>query len=338
MKKKIISIFVCVLTIVATIPALGKMIEPESVLINGLENNQETINEIIFKKSENLALPHQAKTIRHHLLKRSYLLYVPSSYDGTNPVPLVVVFHGGQSTPENASERFGVSEKAEEEGFIVVYPDASWIMYNVWNIGLGWYTKNLFREIMRWWIDEVGFTKKIIAQTQKDYNIDPDRIYLAGHSNGAMMAYYFGVLHSDIIAAIASNGGCIGGHIQDFEMVMIPEPDNPVSIAIFHGELDQLIPYYGGWNVNNKFFCTSVAEAVPFWVENNGCDPDPVTETIGNVTIDLYSGGEAGTEIIVYTVHNKGHIWFGGPPWEDPNPEISTTDEMWEFFKTHPKK
>jgi polyhydroxybutyrate depolymerase len=323
---------------VTSISTLGKTIEQESYLINDLEDNQEITNEIIYKNTENSVLSNQVKTIRHHLLKRSYLLYVPTSYNEEIPVPLLIVFHGGQNTPENNSERFRVNEKAEEEGFIVVYPDAHWIMSNTWNFGLGWYTKNIIREIMRLWIDEVGYTLKIIEKTQNDYNIDPDRIYLAGHSNGASMAYYFGVLHSDIIAAIASNAGCIGGHVQDFEMVMIPEPDNPMSIAIFHGELDQIIPYNGGWNVNNKFFCTSVAEAVTFWVENNGCDPVPVTETIGNVTIDRYSGGEEGTEIIVYTVHNKGHIWFGGPPWEDPNPEIFTTDEMWEFFEQHPKQ
>jgi polyhydroxybutyrate depolymerase len=337
MKKKIICIFIVTL-LIFTIPTLGKTIEKESYLINGLQENQENINEIISMNSENLVLQHQTITIRHRLLKRSYLLYVPTGYNGTNPVPLVVVFHGGGNTPENNSERFGVSEKAEEEGFIVVYPDASRFMSDTWNIGLGWYTKNIIRDIMRWWIDEVGYTLKIIAKTQKDYNIDTDRIYVAGHSNGASMAYNFGVLNCDIIAAIASNGGCIGGHVQDFDLVMIPEPDNPVSIAIFHGELDQVIPYNGGWNYNNKFFCTSVAEAVTFWVESNGCDLNPVSETIGNVTIDRYSGGDAGTEIIVYTVHNKGHIWFGGLSWEDPTPEISTTDEMWEFFETHPKQ
>ena len=76
------------LMIATTIPTVGKMIEPESILINDLENNQETINKIIFKNSEKLILPHQVKTIRHHLLKRQYLLYVPSGYTGDTPVPL----------------------------------------------------------------------------------------------------------------------------------------------------------------------------------------------------------------------------------------------------------
>ena len=62
-------------------------------------------------------------------------------------------------------------------------------MGDVWHFGLGWYTASWFDELGRWFVDEIGYSKKIIDKMQKDYNIDPDRIYLAGHSNGAMMAY-----------------------------------------------------------------------------------------------------------------------------------------------------
>ena len=338
MNKKIVGILVCMLLIGTTIPILGKSIEQTSILINDLEESQETINIINSDKPCFLELPHEVKTLRHHLIKRNYLLYVPTSYTGDDPVPLVLVFHGGPNTPENASVRFGVSEKAEEEGFIVAYPNASEIMNNVWHFGLGWYTSSFFQEIGRWIVDEFGYTKKIISRTQRQYNIDPDRIYIAGHSNGAQMAYYLAARLSDKIAAIASNGGCIGAHIKDFEMVTIPEPKGPVSIAIFHGKLDYVVPYNGGWNSGNSVFYTSVEEAISLWVENNGCNPEPVTDDRENVTIDLYFDGDAGTEIIVYTLKYKGHIWFGGQPWEDPDPVISTTDEMWEFFKSHPKQ
>jgi len=325
MSKKIIGIFVCTLLITTAIPSIGMI-------------NQKSITDNNYTDSEPLVLPHERIYIIHHLMIRNYLLYVPTSYDGTEPVPLVVVFHGGGNTPENASGRYGVSEKAEEEGFIVVYPNATKLMGDMWHFGLGWYTSTLMDEIGRWFADEIGYTKKIIEKTQKDYNIDPDRIYLAGHSNGAMMAYYFAAEFSDIIAAAASNAGAIGGHIPDFDMVMIPEPENPVSIIILHGKKDKSVPYNGGWYWDHTSYYTSVADAVDFWVENNGCNPDPVTNTIGNVTIDRYSGGDAGTEVVLYTIENKGHIWFGGPAWEDPNPEVSTTDEMWDFFEAHPKQ
>jgi polyhydroxybutyrate depolymerase len=273
-------------------------------------------------------------------LQRNFLLYVPTSYDGANPVPLVLFFHGGENTPENASTRFGISEKAEEEGFLVAYANASEIMMDYWLFGLGWYTIDLFEELMRIIVDEIGYSKKIMDKIEKDYNIDPNRIYIAGHCNGAMMAYHLAAHFSDRIAAIASNAGCIGAHLKDFEMVTIPDPANPISIVAFHGKLDRIVPYDGGWDIWRETYYMSVADAVNFWVDNNNCDTEPethVSET-GNVTIDRYTGGDAGTEVLVYTIHNKGHIWFGGPSWEDPDPEVSTTDEMWEFFEAHPKQ
>lgn len=340
MKRKIVGICVFMLMIATTMPSFGKMIEPKSIRVDTFDDTQEIYNQKSFKQSEQFVLLHQTVTIRHHLFKRNYLLYMPTNYDDTSPVPLVVVFHGGGNTPENASGRFGVSEKAEEEGFIVVYPNASEIMGDQWHFGLGWFTENLIDEFGRLWFDEVGYTKKIIVKTQRDYNIDPNRIYLAGHSSGAMMAYYCGSRLSNIIAALASNAGCIGAHIDDFKMVTIPEPKNPVSIAIFHSEQDTVCPYNGGKSLWYDLYVKSVQDAVDFWVENNGCNPEPETNITvnGNVTIDLYSGGDAGTEIIVYSLKNKGHIWFGGLPWEDPDPYISTTDEMWEFFEAHPKQ
>ena len=119
--RKIIGIFIVTLLLITAIPSFGMMIEQKSII----DNNEIFCKDKIFTNTETSVLPHETITIRHHLLKRSFLLYIPTSYDGTNPVPLVLVFHGGPNTPENSSVRFGVSEKAEEEGFIVVYPNAS---------------------------------------------------------------------------------------------------------------------------------------------------------------------------------------------------------------------
>jgi polyhydroxybutyrate depolymerase len=338
MKEKIVGIFVCMLLIIGALPCLGATIEKKFIGSTTLDNHQVLNKERIFKNTEKQVLEHQTKRIFHHLLLRTYLLYVPLSYDGTAPVPLVVMLHGAHNTALNASGRYGVSEKAEEEGFIVVYPDASAILTDMWHIGHGLYTSSTFDELGRLWVDDIGFIKKIIARMQKNYNIDPKRIYIAGNSNGATMAYRLAAELSDTVAAIASNGGCIGGHVENVSMYTIPDPAHPVSIVEFHGKLDTIVPYNGGWNYDHTVFYKSVAEAVSFWLEHNGCNPEPNTTVIGNVTIDRYSGGAAGTEVFLYTVKNKGHVWFGGQPWEDPNPEISTTDEMWQFFETHPKQ
>lgn len=332
--RKIIGICIATLLLIPALSGLGTITGQNAIM----DDEEVFFEEKTSINPETSELLHETVTIRHHLLPRQFVLYVPSSYDGSNPVPLVLMFHGGQNTPENASMRYGVSEKAEEEGFIVVYPNASEMMGDSWNFGLGWYTASWFDELGRWLVDEKGYVMKIIDKMQNDYNIDTNRIYAAGHSNGGMMAYYIASVFSDTFAAIASNSGCIGGHLQDFEMVTIPEPENPVAIIAFHGKKDTVVPYDGGWDRSHSVYYTSVGEAVSFWIEHDGCDSEAATDVHGNVTIDCYSNGDAGTEVIIYSIENKGHIWFGGQPWEDPNPEISTTDEMWEFFETHPKQ
>jgi polyhydroxybutyrate depolymerase len=329
MKTKIVGILIFMLLISTTFSSFGLIINSKSIDLN----EKKISNKILNDKLNVQELNHKFRLMIHDFRIRTYLMYIPSSYDESEPVSLVLVLHGGPNTARNSSERFGVSELAEEEGFIVVYPNGVCKLpfRRTWNMGFGFWSAYYLN------VDDVGFIKKLIEKMQNNYNIDPDRIFIAGHSAGAMMTYRLAAELSDIVAAIASNGGAIGGHITNNPLWQIPEPSNPVSVAEFHGKLDYAVPYDGGWNQEKTVFYLSVNDSMSFWVEQNGCDIEPDTNTSENVTIDKYGGGAAGTEVWIYTVHNKGHIWFGGPSWEDPDPVISTTDEMWEFFKTHPK-
>src|SRR5687768_9869668 len=57
-------------------------------------------------------------------VERNYLLYVPETYDPGTPTPLILSLHGRSS---NALQQTVLSEwnlLADEEGFIVVYPNA----------------------------------------------------------------------------------------------------------------------------------------------------------------------------------------------------------------------
>jgi len=57
----------------------------------------------------------------------------------------------------------------------------------------------------------------------------------------------------------------------------------------------------------------SVNESIAFWVQHNGCNPTPQTNTTSNatVTIETYSGGRNGTEVVLYTLVNGEHWWPG---------------------------
>ena len=139
---------------------------------------------------------------------RSYILHLPPSYNGENEMPLVVVLHGGGGNAGNIEKLTGFSEKADKEGFIVVYPDGSGMFDRyllTWNTGFccGYALKNN--------IDDVGFIRTLIGYLQEKYAINPNMIYVTGISNGGMMSYRLGAELSDIVAAIAPVAGSIGG-------------------------------------------------------------------------------------------------------------------------------
>jgi len=280
----------------------------------------------------------------HKLRIRSYWTHIPSSYDDQTSVPLVILLHSYGNNGWLFSIRSDMNLKSEQEGFIAVYPNGA-----PYGDNKGWNAGFCCGPAMRQNVDDLGFIKSIIEKTKIRYNIDTNRIYVAGFSNGGMMTYRFASEFSEEIAAVAVVGGQLGGKISDFRPFwIIPEPSEPLPIMIFHGTKDHLVPYEGGRRpggnkISNALLpiYISVNESVSFWVEHNKCDPNPEVNVIAdeNVIVKSYTNGTNGSEVIFYTVLNGGHWWFGGA-WlpnrnNDPYNYISTTDLIWDFFEKH---
>jgi len=279
---------------------------------------------------------------------RSYWLHVPSSYDGSKAVPLVIVLHGltdfsidllgfyHSFLMENYTE---FSEKADEEGFIVVYPSAKLLFATFkfcWDPG--YYPALAFK-----FLDDIGFIHDLIDKMKEEYTINLSRIYVTGFSNGAILSYSLGAYLSDIIAAIAPIAGTIGQRGSENEpFYYIPTPKNHVSVITFHGTNDSSDVLYNGSSTR-----ASVNESISFWVEQNGCNPIPeiYTSVSGKIIQRTYTNGKNGTEVVLYTTVGGNH-WWPGNSFSDPNypwlidtiQEISATDLMWEFFEAHPKQ
>ena len=148
------------------------------------------------------------------------------------------------------------------------------------------------------------------------------------------MTYRLGVELSDTVAAIAPVSGSIGGKAYwdgSNTLYTIPPPEHPVPVIIFHGKKDANVPYNGG------MWFLSVNKSVSFWVEHNQCDLIPQIEVSenGNIIRKTYANGTNGSEVVLYTVVDGVHAWFGSPYFPC---EISATELMWEFFEAHPKQ
>ena len=244
-------------------------------------------------------------------LTRTYLVHVPSSYVDNMPTPLVIVLHGYTGTAESMETLTGFTAKSDKEGFIVVYPQG---LVQRWNVGFG---------SLKFDTDDIGFINELINRLEQKYAIDPNRIYVTGFSNVAMMTYLLGAALSDKIAAIAPVAGSVGAMMNNV-LEIIPDPSQPVSVIVFHGTADTSVLYEG-----DGFL--SVAESVAFWVRHDECFINPQNETSSNgqVIKSVYSGGLNGTEVVLYTIVNLAHDW--------PTTPINATDIIWNFFISHPK-
>lgn len=254
-------------------------------------------------------------------LARQYFVHVPPSYDGKTPIPLVLVLHGATQSPEGIERMSGMSQAADEETFLAVYPRGTGRL-PTWNAGA------CCAYAMEHRIDDVGFLNALIGKLERDYAVDRKRIFSTGISNGGMMSYRLACELSDKIAAIAPVEGA-----QDLDC----HPSPPVSLIVFHGTKDRLVPFDGGsaaFQVGTHRRDPSVAATAAFWVKQDGCSGTPRREESAAVHVENYSGCRNGAAVAIYAVQDGHHIW---PGTRFSGNDVSATNIIWSFFAHHPK-
>jgi polyhydroxybutyrate depolymerase len=261
----------------------------------------------------------------HDGLQREYILYVPSSYTGDEPAPLVFNFHGYGS---NATDQMWYGDFrpiADRRGFLIVHPQGT-LFEGVthWNVG-GWTAGST--------VDDVGFTEALIDFLSSEYNIDSARVYSTGMSNGGYMSFLLACQLSERFAAIASVTGS-----------MTPEtfndcsPQHPTPIMQIHGTSDGSVPY--GGNVWSK----SIDDVIQYWVDSNHCNPTPTvtalpdTDPTDGSTVEhiVYYDGDRDVNVEHFKVIGGGHTWPGNPfGGGSTNYDIDASEEIWRFFSRY---
>jgi polyhydroxybutyrate depolymerase len=265
---------------------------------------------------------------------RTYLLHIPAHYDTIRQAPLVIVLHGHGESASNFEKYTGMSTKADDEGFIAVYPQALGDPSD-WHTAIDGPSRH----------DDITFVRNIIELLERKYRIDHRRIYAAGHSNGGFMAYRLASTLSDKLAAVGITAGSIGMVNDHGDTLRIAPPPHPVSVIHFHGVADPSVPYAGGPESDGPDNIVSVRNTIRFWVNADHCDPAKVTRTISedrNVIIDSYQPCAKNTAVVLYTIIDGTHRWPGDDvPWYTfpgrDDSDVIATDVMWNFFAAHPR-
>jgi polyhydroxybutyrate depolymerase len=226
-----------------------------------------TILSMLMAQPSTLEPGDHTRTLMMGDLKRTYLVHVPKSYDGTKFFPVVLVYHGGGSNAEQMVKFCGLNETADKHGFIAIYPNGTGRLEKAL---LTFNGGNCCGYAMTNKIDDVEFTRALLDDLAKAVKVDGKRVYATGMSNGGIMSYLLASELSDRIAAIAPVGGPMGTEKCN--------PKRPLSVIHFHGTDDEFAPFKGGKGkgVSGTNFY-SVDYSIKAWINANGCKEEPVT-------------------------------------------------------------
>lgn len=274
-----------------------------------------------------------ARTVVADDRERCYQLYVPSGYDPSQPLPVVVSMHGFLSNPNSQAVISGWHRLADREGFLVVYPQGTSFPKR-WNAGVPWGAAP---------VDDVQFFRRMLDDLSTVAAVDRSRVYVNGFSNGGGMTVRIACEASDQVAAI----GTVAAAVVGLENC---SPSRPVPAMAFHGTADPVVPYEGGdmrghilpWGADLTHaptYFVGAEEWVAFWAMGNGCNPVPAVSPVhGDVRGVQYATCDQDAAVTLYTIVDGGHTWPGGVPIPGvgkTSADIDASEEMWRFFEAY---
>jgi polyhydroxybutyrate depolymerase len=271
-----------------------------------------------------------ARHVRMGDWTRDYLLHVPRR-SPTNLVgraqrfPLLIVLHGSGATGETVREQSGMDSVAEAHRFLAAYPDGSGELFGLssdWNAGECCGGAYLDR------VNDIAFLRAIIADVSSRLPVDPRRIYVAGFSDGARMAYRAGCEMASEVAAIAA----VAGNLVAARCI----PARQLPVIAFHGTADHEVPYNdSAYTPPPRPFppeARTLPPSVRFWMATDGCR-DAEERRIAPHVIRS-AGVHCAADVVFYSLEGAGHRWpvdhSGGSA-----DSISASSLIADFFLQH---
>lgn len=254
-------------------------------------------------------LPASHSCISQDGVQRCWYLFIPSPRPAQK-VPLVLDLHGWGGCAADMARWSGWQEVANSSGAVVMWPQATIPegSSSTWNAGGDPSEPKVP-------VDDIGFLRKaIIGVVQSNSGlVDPERVYMAGYSNGCMMAQRFALEASDLVAAV----GCQSGNLL-YPPATIPSTFQVTPVITVHGNQDICSPSCGhGYTVEN----------IGHWAMLNNCSEAAAAVTAYTDYIEhKYSqcGDAASTvEVVLIELPGVGHASYGSP--------LDTTQLVWNF-------
>jgi polyhydroxybutyrate depolymerase len=260
--------------------------------------------------------------------EREYLVYKPA-LAASKKLPLMIVLHGGLSNAGAMENTTGMDDLADSGQFVVAYPNGTGGRFalmkdkRTWNAGVccGVAQKDN--------VDDVKFISMMIDEIEKQYAIDSTRIYVVGHSNGAMMAYRLACEIPGKIAAMVSVSGTLAADTC--------EGANSVAILEIHGDRDENVPIGGGKGSGPSGVAyRSTADSLDMMMKTRQCRA-PTQTNSGGIEKTIYSCSHGAPVQLIVNVRGT-HPWPGGHGRNSNDANgFSATNAAWQFVNNFSK-
>jgi poly(hydroxyalkanoate) depolymerase family esterase len=252
---------------------------------------------------------------------RTYKLYVPASYTGA-PAPLLVDLHGCGSNADEESRWSRFNELAESYGLLVAYPEQDPDA----NGGRCW----------NWFVAEdqerdagepsliAGITQAVMA----GWNVDADRVYLAGISAGGAMSDVMAVTYPDLYAAamiyagceykggptcLGSTGALSGDESGALSIAAMGPRARAVPAFVIQGDADPLVPPANAELIVGQFL--AIADTVDDGANGGSVSREPAATSTGtspegaSYDVDQYRDADGCLLVERWLIAGMGHMW-----------------------------
>jgi polyhydroxybutyrate depolymerase len=257
--------------------------------------------------------------------KRFYNLRLPKDYKRESYYPIIYVLHGAEGNGEIMEILSGFTHYGEINNYIIVYPYGTG--KSEWK-SLFWNADGCCGISVENKTNDVQYFKDLHSKLLKKYNIDENLVFIAGYSNGAMMALKIACQVPNTFKGVAS----VSGTMFDLESC---NTDNPISILLINGREDKIVRYDGNLGSGPYLIYpkNSISKIFDFFENKNNCEVDKL-ENSENIEIQI---SKCKSKIILKKVilTKDGHIWPGSHISFTKNPQISkinATLEIMNFF------
>ena len=239
----------------------------------------------------------QKQAFFHDGMEREYIVHLPEALPEQAPLVFFIHGYGGRA---RSYSWLGMKQEADENGFAVVFPQGSLDEEGAthWNAQL---------DISD--TDDLGFLTALAAELQQEYDLDPERTYASGISNGGFMSYALVCQAPDVFHAAGSVIGTMSGETWQ------TCPAAPAPILQISGVEDDIVPIdgsmdpEGGWGGAPEM--TTIME---HWVSVNGCEGEVSIDVGDEETTGIqYTDCESGAEVRYFEVADMAHSL---PRWD----------------------